>query len=60
MVENLPAMWETWIGPLGQGRSMQKGMVTHTSILVRRILWTEKPCRLQSMGITKSQTCLSD
>ena len=60
MVENLPAMWETWVAPLGQGRSMQEGMVTHSSILVCRILWTEKPCRLQSMGITKSQTCLSD
>ena len=34
MVENLPAMWETWVAPLGQGRSMQKGMVTHSSILV--------------------------
>ena len=33
MVENMPAMWEIWVTPLGQGRSMQKGMVTHSSIL---------------------------
>ena len=34
MVENMPAMWETWVIPLGKERSMQKGMVTHSSILV--------------------------
>ena len=34
MVENLPAMWETWVAPQGQGRSMQERMVTHSSILV--------------------------
>ena len=60
MVENMPAMWEIWVTPLGQGRSMQKGMVTHSSTFVSRSLWTEKPYRLQSLGITKCQTCLSD
>ena len=33
-------------------------MATHSSILVWRIPWTEKPCRLQSMGVTKSRTRL--
>ena len=33
MVENMPAMWETWVTPLGQGRSMQKGMATHSALL---------------------------
>ena len=33
---------------------------THSSIVARRIPWTEKPGGLQSMGITKSQTRLSD
>ena len=29
---------------------------THSSILAWRILWTERPGRLHSMGVTKSQT----
>ena len=32
------------------GRSPGKEMVTHSSILARRIPWTEKPGRLQSTG----------
>ena len=40
-----------WEDPLG------KGMVTHSSILAWRILWTEEPGRLQSMG---SQTVEHD
>ena len=36
-------------------------MATHSSILTWRILWTEEPRGLQSMGsVTKSQTQLSD
>ena len=30
--------------------SLEKGMVTYSSILVWRIPWTEEPGRLQSMG----------
>ena len=33
----------------GSGRSLKKGMATHSSILVWRIPWTEEPGRLQSM-----------
>ena len=29
---------------------MEKGMATHSSILIWRIPWIEKPGRLQSMG----------
>ena len=32
------------------GRSLEKGMGMHSSILAWRIPWTEKPGRLQSMG----------
>ena len=32
------------------GRSAEKRMVNHSSILAWRILWTEEPSRLQSMG----------
>ena len=34
----------------GLGRSLEKEMVTHSSILAWRIPWTEKPGRLQSTG----------
>ena len=34
----------------GSGRSLEKEMVTHSSILVWRIPWTEKPGKLQSIG----------
>ena len=35
-------------------------MATHFSILAWRIPWTEEPGSPQSMGVTKSQTRLSD
>ena len=53
MVKNLPAMPETWIQFLGQEDPLEKGMATHSSILAWRIPWTEKPGRLQSMGLQK-------
>ena len=34
----------------GSGRSPEKGLATHFSILARRIPWTEEPSGLQSMG----------
>ena len=33
----------------GSGRSPEKGMATHSSILAQKIPWTEEPGRLQSM-----------
>ena len=41
---------------LESGRSLEKEMATHSSILAWRIPWTEEPDGLQSMGVTKSQT----
>ena len=35
-------------------------MVTHYNILARKITWTEEPGKLQSMGVKKSQTQLSN
>ena len=60
MVKNLPIMQETWVQFLGWEDPLEKGMATHSSILVWIIPWTEKPGRLQSMGVTKSWTQLSD
>ena len=50
MVKNLPVVQETWVQSLGQGDSLEKGMVTHPSILAWRIPWTEESGGLQSMG----------
>ena len=35
----------------GSGRSFEKGMATLSSIFAWRIPWTEKPGRLQSVGL---------
>ena len=50
MVQNPPAMRETWVRSLGWEDPLEKGMATHSNILVWRIPWTEEPGRLQSMG----------
>ena len=42
MVKNLPAMWEIWVGSLGQEDPLEKGMAVHSSILAWRISWTEE------------------
>ena len=59
-VKRLPAMQETWVRSLGQEDSLEKKMATHSSILAWEIPWTEEPDGLQSMGLQKSWTRLSD
>ena len=44
LVENLPAMLETWVQSLDWEDPLEKGKATHSSILAWRIPWT-----LQSM-----------
>ena len=53
MVKNLPAIQETQVHSLRWGDPLQKGMVTHSSILAWRIIWTEEPGELQSMWLQK-------
>ena len=53
-VKNLPAMQETWVCSLCWEDPLEKGMATHSSILARRIPWTEEPGGLQSMGHKES------
>ena len=50
MIKNLPAMQETWVQSLGQKDPLEEGIATHYSILAWRLLWTEEPGRLPSMG----------
>ena len=53
MVKNLPAVQKTWVQSLGQEDPLEKGMATHSSILAWRILWTEKPGGLKSVGLQR-------
>ena len=43
-------MWETQVQSLGWEDPLEKGMATHTSILARKVPWTEESGGLQSMG----------
>ena len=47
MVKRLPTMQETWVQSLGWEDLLEKGMATHSSILVWEIPWTEEPGGLQ-------------
>ena len=53
MVENLPAMQETWVQSLGQEDPLEKDRATHSSILAWRVPWTEEPGGLQSIGLQR-------
>ena len=50
MVKNLPAMQETQVQSLGREDPLEKGMVTHFSVLAWRIPPTDRPGRLPSKG----------
>ena len=53
-------MRDTSVQSLGLEDPLEKEMATHSSILAWKIQWMEEPGRLQSMGVTKSQTRLSN
>ena len=49
----LPPVCETQVWSLSREDPLEKEMVTHSSILAWKIPWTEKPGRLQSMGLQR-------
>ena len=53
MLQHLHAMWEIWVRSLGREDPLEKGMAIHSSMLARRIPWTEEPGGLQSMGLQR-------
>ena len=53
LLENLPAMHETWVQFLGWEDLLEKEMATPSSTLTWRIPWTEEPGKLHSMGVRK-------
>ena len=50
MVKNLPTKEERRVPFLGGEDLLEEEMTTHSSILAWRILWTEEPVGLQSIG----------
>ena len=50
MVKNLSAMLKTGVQSLGYEDPLEKGMVTHSSVLAWRIPWPEEPGGLLSTG----------
>ena len=59
IVETPPAMKETWVQPLGQEDSLEKGTATYFSIILAwRIPWTKEPGGLVH-GVANSRTRLS-
>ena len=59
-VKNLPAMQKTQVRSLGQDDPLEKGMVTHSSILAWRIPMDRGAWRAAVHGVIKSWTRLSD
>ena len=56
----MPAMQETLVQFLDWEDSLEKGMATHSSIPAWGIPWPEDPRGLQSMGLQKNWTRLSN
>ena len=54
MVKKLPAVQESQVQCLGQEDPLEKEMANYSSILAKRIPWTEEPVRLQSMASQES------
>ena len=60
MVNNLPANAGDEGSITGSGRSPEKEMTTHFSILAWEIPWTQEPGGRQSLALQKSWTWLSN
>ena len=53
MVKNLPAIQEMQVQSLGGEAPLEESMATHSSILARKIPWTEERGGLQPMGLQR-------
>ena len=53
MVKNQPTVQETWVRSLSLEDPLEKGMTTHSSILVWRVPWTEEPGGVKSKGLQR-------
>ena len=59
MVKNMPLMQETRVRSLGQQYPLEKGMATHSSILVWEIPWIEDPSRLLEKAMAPHSSTLA-
>ena len=59
-VKHPPAMQEMQVQSLGREDPLEEEMATHSRIIAWKIPWTEESSGLQSVGVTKSRTQLSD
>ena len=50
MVKNPPAMWETWVQPLGWEEPLEEDVATHSSILAWRIPMAREAWRATVRG----------
>ena len=53
LVENLPAVWETWVQSLGWEDPLEKEKATHSSILAWRIPGLYSPWDPKELDMTK-------
>ena len=60
MLENLPAMRETWVQSLGWEDPLEESMATHSTILAWRIPTGRGAWWATVHGVAKSRTRLSD
>ena len=52
-VKNLPAMWETWVRPLGWEDCLEEGMAIQSSILAWRIPMDRGAYRATVHGVSR-------
>ena len=60
MVQNHPAMQETWVQSLGWEVHLEEGMATHSSILAWRIPMDRGALWAIVLGVAKTWTRLRD
>ena len=53
MVKNLPAVCETWVRSLGWEDPLEKGMVTHSSVLTWRVPMGREAWQATVRGVAK-------
>ena len=55
-VKNPPAVWETWVGPLGWEDPLEEGMETPSSVFTQRIPMDRGAWRATVLGVSESDT----
>ena len=56
MAKNLPVMWEAWVQSLGWEDPLEKGMATHSSILLPGEFHGQRNLTATVQGVARSRT----